>query len=236
MHWCAVCCTRHGSVSQCPGELLATGPERHGRRITVATQARNEVYGVLIAETGTRWRARVLTYPNMLWSVPGGKGTLKFVGNSAQEVETQAVAFITQVCEARGYKIVEQEEQPESDGVEDESAAVQSPHGARDERHLRTFAVHYGVESPTTSARTADLSRGGLFIVTGRPLPIGSAVRLRLELESFTLPLRGEVVWVRQPAENDRPAGMGVQLQNPPPIYLRYVRELAKGTGEAAEG
>ena len=79
--WCPICQTQHATRKDCPGEVLASGPERHGWRVLVRTPTRAEVYGVLIAESEDRWRARVVTYPNMLWSVPGGRGTLKFVGD-----------------------------------------------------------------------------------------------------------------------------------------------------------
>lgn len=229
MDWCNVCSTRHGSDRrECPGELLATGPERHGRKITVAAHGRNEVYGTLIAEAGEHWRARVLTYPNMLWSVPGRRATLKFVGSSAQDVEAKAIAYIRKLCEERGYKIVDNAEAPDSTAVEREDAPVRSPQTARDERHLRAYDVHFGSERPTESATTADLARGGLFVVTDRPLPTGSSIRLRLELDRYTIPLSGEVAWTRTKGQPDRPAGMGVRLINPSVIYVDLLRSIEK--------
>ena len=52
--WCLVCQTRHESARDCPGELLASGPERYGWRVLVRTPTRAEVYGVLIAEVRER--------------------------------------------------------------------------------------------------------------------------------------------------------------------------------------
>ena len=52
MDWCQVCSTRHEQGVGCPGELLATGKERYGRKITVLNEMREEVYGVLLAECG----------------------------------------------------------------------------------------------------------------------------------------------------------------------------------------
>ena len=71
---------------------------------------RTEVYGILVAEAGEHWRARILTYPNMLWSIPGGRGTIKFVGASAQDAERQAIEFIREHCRKRGFKLLEEEE------------------------------------------------------------------------------------------------------------------------------
>ena len=100
--WCTVCCTRHTPGAECPGTLLATGPERHAHKFSVAQKdGRLEYYGVLIAEAGDYWRARVFTYPNMLRSVPGGRGTIKFAGATAKEAETRAIEFLHEHCEAR---------------------------------------------------------------------------------------------------------------------------------------
>lgn len=235
MDWCSVCSTRHGSDRRdCPGELLASGPERHGRKITVAAHGRNEVYGTLIAEAGEYWRARILTYPNMLWSVPGRRATMKFAGSSAQDVEAQAVAYIRKLCNERRYRIVENVEVPDSAAVEREEAAVRAPQTARDERHLRSYAVQFGAERPTEAGTTADLAREGMFVVTDRPLPSGSAVRLRLELDRYTIPLVGEVVWARRQAEDDRPAGMGVRLIHPSVIYTDLLKSIEQG-GEPSD-
>ena len=78
----------------------------------------------------------------------------------------------------------------------------------------------------STPASTSDLSRGGLFVITDRPLSADRGVRLRLDLGDFEVPLRGRVAWTRLKAEPDRPVGMGVQLINPSPMYLRYVKRI----------
>jgi len=48
------------------GDLRATGDERHGWRVAVETPHGIEAYGVLVAPTHERWRARILTFPNVL--------------------------------------------------------------------------------------------------------------------------------------------------------------------------
>ena len=71
----------------------------HGWRVLVHTGARTEVYGVLVGPAARGlWRARVLTYPRMLWSIPGGRGTIKFVGATPQDSERNAVEFILGFC------------------------------------------------------------------------------------------------------------------------------------------
>jgi len=235
--WCLRCCTRHGPGADCPGELLATGAERHGRRVTVAAGARNEDYGVLIADCQGIWRARIVTYPNMLWSVPGGRGTMKFVGATPQTAERAALDFIQQHCRSRGYKIVAEAEAVESGAIDHEYAARRQGRGAREERHLRRLPVRFGAERPDQTATTADLSRAGLFVITDRPLSTNRAVKLRLELGGFAVPLEGRVAWVRLKAEGaDRPVGMGLELDNPPPMYVRWVLRLGDQDSQSAEG
>lgn len=60
-------------------EAPATGPERHGWRVHVETSRGVEAIGVLVAPSGDLWRSRILTYPNVLWTAPGGRSTLKFL-------------------------------------------------------------------------------------------------------------------------------------------------------------
>jgi len=226
MDWCQVCGTRHPPGIDCPGELLATGKERYGARITVLTEMREEVYGVLIAESDDRWRARILTYPNMLWSAPGVRETIKFVGSTPQEAESQALEFIREHCRLRGLKILPMIRDAESGVIEREYAEVQTPRGAREERHLRVLSVRFGHPRPNIEAKTTDFSNGGLFIATDRPFSQGREVRLVLEIEGYTIPLRGSVAWVRGKADQGRSPGMGVQLVEPPPMYLRIVGQL----------
>jgi len=224
--WCPVCQTRHASRKDCPGELLATGPERHAWRVQVQTPTRTEVYGVLVAESRERWRARIVTYPNMLWSVPGGRGTLKFVGDTAEEAARRALAFIREHCAALGYKVAERGPAVESRPVDAEAAPAQQPRGSRDPRHLRSLVIRYGAEKPERLGMTADLSKSGLFIITEDPLPAGCELKMLLELDRYSVPLVGKVAWRRAKAEQGRPAGMGIQLRTPPHVYARYVGSL----------
>jgi hypothetical protein len=236
MDWCPVCNTRHENPRSCPGELLASGPERHGWRTKVLAQHRTETYGVLLAESGKLWRARILTYPNMLWSVPRGRGTVKFVGKSAQEAESQAIEFIREHCSKRGFKLLEEDAEVESAPLAAEAAGTQQPQGGGEQRHLRSFVVRYGENRADNPGMTGDLSKGGLFIVTSKLMPQGRSVKLLLSLEGYTVPLQGKVAWVRSTAEPGRPVGMGVRLQSPPNLYIRYIRSLTGEEENEAEG
>ncbi len=225
--WCAVCCTRHRSRSDCPGNLLATGPERHAHKFAVAhADGRLEYLGVLIAESGDLWRARVFTYPTMLWSVPGGRGTIKFVGATAKEAGARAIEFLEEHCAARRANLQEAAVDPPVGVVDSENADRWSPKGGREERHSCKVPIRFGEERATHAATTTNLSVGGIYVATDRPLGKDRLVRMLLEVREYTIPLVGTVAWVRLREEPGKPKGMGVLLHHPPALYQRYVEEV----------
>lgn len=240
--WCTVCCTRHTTGRGCPGNLLATGPERHSRKFAVTQGARLEYYGVLIAESGEVWRARVFTYPNMLWSVPGGRGTVKFVGSTAVEAEALAVEFVTDHCTERRYNLSEVASGGHMPGrVGAEDADEQAPRGGKEERHPCKVPIRFGEDKAAVAATTANLSPGGIYIATATPIAKGKRLRMLLNLQAYTIPLVGVVAWLRINEEPGKPKGMGVQLEHPPALYQRYVEEVQQAIaavgseGSAAE-
>jgi Tfp pilus assembly protein PilZ len=220
--WCAVCGSRHDLGPGCPGDLQATGSERFGWKIAVEAGLRAEEYGVLIGPCGDIWRARILTFPNMLWSVPGGRGTMKFLGNTAAEAEKRAKEYILGFIRRRGYQHVAPSSQPKVGKIRPEGA----PGSPEDRRHLHAVSVRFGEERPDREAKTADLSMTGMFVETPRPLPQGRRLKLAVDLGHVRLPLQATVAWIRTTSEDDRKAGMGLQLHAPPAIYKHYVREL----------
>lgn len=203
-------------------------------RLTVWGGSVREVYGVLIAEAGDVWRSRVLTYPNMLWSVPGGRGTMKFSGASAQEVQAKALDYIRRHCDERGVRILEETVDVETAAVEPEAAAEQMPSGAKEERLDHSLMVRYGESKTTMAGRTADLSYGGLFIVTDDLLPKGRRIKMLLQLDQFSIPLQGIVAWRRQHASGGKRRGMGIELSNPPSMYARYVEAVKRTEARGA--
>jgi hypothetical protein len=226
--WCKVCDTRHEKRGDCPGELRVTEPERYGWRVLVHTGSRSEVYGVLVAPTHEYWRARILTFPSMLWCVPGDRGTVKFVGSSASEAENAAIEFIKEHCDQRGYAVLGEpamvEAQSLAEQVEPQDAG--GPEVLGRQRFLKLLSVRFGVDKPTRIGRTADLSAGGLFIITDEPPRGDTPIKIRLDLEGFVVPLTGRVAWARPKAQQGRQAGMGIQLDHAPPMYQRYVDRL----------
>ena len=73
-------------------------------------------------------------------------------------------------------------------------------------KRLNTFFADY----------TRNISRGGTFIRTERPLDIGTEFVFALADPQIEEPLklRGRVQWITAPAEatNERPAGMGIKF------------------------
>lgn len=229
--WCGVCGIRHAERARCRGRLLATGPERRGRRLAVEIGGRPEVVGVLVAEAGDVWRARLLTEPNMLWTVPGGRCTMKFVASTAQEAEARAVEYLRELCASRGYEIHDGSPPAAGTALPDPERGPGTPRAASDTRVPRAATVRYGRDEATEVAQTIDVSPGGLSIATREPLPRGTSLTLALEIQGYTIPLSGVIAWSRELPRAGRPPGMGVRLTHPPALYVRIARELASGAG-----
>jgi len=220
--WCRVCGCRHSSGSHCRGELQATAAEFPGWKVNVETPRGMLAIGVLLAEAGASWRARIVTLPNVLWTVPGGGGTMKFVGATTEQVEQEAIAYIRDHCAERGYTMRDQMADLCSPAV-----SLNKVLDLKSQRFSRMLPLRYGVAKPTLFGRTGDLSTTGLFVHTQFPVAEGGSAGMLLELEHCRLPLRGKVIWTRSEPGPSRPVGMGLQLVRPPEIYKSYVRALA---------
>ena len=74
-------------------------------------------------------------------------------------------------------------------------------------KRLNTFFADY----------TKNISRGGSFIATEKPLPVGTEFVFALGVPGLAEPirLRGKVIWVTSTVEATRanPAGMGIEFQ-----------------------
>jgi len=165
--WCVVCGSVHAGPADCPGDLRATGAERHGWRVAVETPHGIEAYGVLVAPTHERWRARILTFPNVLWTIPGGAATLKFVANTPQRAEALAVSFVEGHIKTRGYVRRDQMD-PANPG----RFGAEMSHGVAASAVLRkahALPVRFGNGPTLFSAMTANLSESGMFVADGAP-------------------------------------------------------------------
>jgi len=190
--WCAVCCTTHDRGRRCPGELITRNPERHGWRVNVETPNGIEAYGVLVAKTNCGlWRARVMTYPNVLWAVPGGKGTIKFAAESPIDVERKAIEFIRTHCRERGFALRNEVALSTPDKLTDDEARFVQPVTAT--RVIRFLPILFGVVNPSEVGGTGNLSESGLFVITNHPLEVNTRLRLLLDLANRPLTLTGDV-------------------------------------------
>lgn len=84
-------------------------------------------------------------------------------------------------------------------------------------RRVNTFFADY----------TRNISRGGTFIGTERPLPIGTEFIFALGIPNMEEPLRlkGRVCWITETdiASSANPAGMGIEFQFDDPEERREV-------------
>lgn len=86
-------------------------------------------------------------------------------------------------------------------------------------RSTGTFLVAYSV----------NLSKGGIFLETEEPLPIGSPIALELEVPTIgLLKLAGKVAWLREQNPEGLPQGMGVQFSSLDDNYGSAIDELVK--------
>ncbi len=223
--WCAVCCTTHVKAARCPGELLTDNRERHGWRVNVETPQGIEAFGVLVAKTTSGvWRARILTYPNVLWVLPGGTGTIKFAAKSPIEVERQAIDFIRAHCREEGYTLRNEAALATPDKLNVEEAAPARPGPST--RVIRFLPIRFGVANPSEIGGTGNLSAMGLFVITNHPMEVNTRLSMLLDLAKNRLTLTGDVRWMNSSPRVGRSPGMGVLLHCPPEHYAEYVRNL----------
>jgi hypothetical protein len=190
----------------------------------VATSAGVEAYGVLIAPCGDAWRARILTFPNILWKAPGVEGTMKFVGASFSEARDSAISFIRRHCHERGYSLHNARAlDAKSSGPRRTADGL--PEAPRP-RKIRFLPIRFGATQASEPGGTGNLSETGLYVITESPYAPGDPLALLLRLESGGIDLQGQVIWMTKEHRVGRPPGMGVALVAPPSRYLNYVRAL----------
>jgi type IV pilus assembly protein PilZ len=89
-------------------------------------------------------------------------------------------------------------------------------------KRLNTFFADY----------TKNISRGGTFIGTERPLEVGTEFVFALDLPTLAEPLRlrGRVMWVTSTDEASKanPAGMGIEFQYASPAERRAMEKLVE--------
>src|SRR6185436_11108194 len=168
------------------------------------------------------------TYPNVLWSAPGGRGALKFVGGTREEAEAQAIAFVERHVAAKQYlrrdgiapRSVTVEPKPEAVAVSARPGIVTA------KRKTLYLPVRFGLDRAMTRGMTVNLSCEGMFVNVVTPAEEGRSLLIQIHIEGHTLPLRGLVMWNRLRAEPQRPVGMGIRLSEPPQFYQTFVAGL----------
>ena len=74
--------------------------------------------------------------------------------------------------------------------------------------------VEYRTAGAFLVSYTSNLSKGGLFIDTDRPLTVGTELLLRFTIpESGRIEVRGMVAWIRPQSTDGKPTGMGVEFE-----------------------
>jgi uncharacterized protein (TIGR02266 family) len=115
------------------------------------------------------------------------------------------------------------------------------PEARRTGRVEAAFRVRYTSIDQLVVALTHDLSRGGLFMRTGRFLPVNAIVRVHLELpeDGGEIAIVCRVVFVRGEAEakeSGKPAGMGVEFLDFDAARMQQLNAFVAvhGSGRAA--
>jgi uncharacterized protein (TIGR02266 family) len=93
-----------------------------------------------------------------------------------------------------------------------------------------SIEVEYRTAGAFLVAYTSNLSKGGLFIETDRPLLVGTELALR-----FTIPdvgpieVRGSVAWVRPETMEGKSPGMGVEFEHLDARHGQVIDEIVGG-------
>lgn len=110
---------------------------------------------------------------------------------------------------------------PVSDGREDDEEARADETGVsldsrRDRRAALVLPLEYRNAGHLLVSYCTNLSRGGLFLPTPEPLPVGESVTLVLRVPGRDRPvtLEAKVRWVREADSVRGPAGMGVAFHD----------------------
>ncbi len=80
--------------------------------------------------------------------------------------------------------------------------------------HLK---VRFTCGSTIDITSTQEISEGGLFLITRRPLAPGTPLHLEINLGDLGAPIavEGTVAWIRRTDDGNGPAGMGIRFDHP---------------------
>jgi type IV pilus assembly protein PilZ len=99
----------------------------------------------------------------------------------------------------------------------DASDSPRSENNRESPRHAVQLRVDYKRMNTFFADYAKNISKGGTFIRTGKPLDVGTEFVFVLSIpeQANQLELRGEVIWtvVGDQATDERPAGMGIRFR-----------------------
>jgi hypothetical protein len=191
-------------------------PSLTGYTTTVLTPWGRETYQVWLDEVPSGWIARIVTLPNRIWAMHGGREAVKLYGATADEAETAARRFIEAECAKTNRRIAAP--------VKDLETTPSAPQPAL--RTPKRLLVRFGKGEPERPGVTANLSETGLFIITDRPVAPGAPVSIDLRMPEGPVPLAGVAVWTREKRAPGLSVGFGVRLTHRPPQYVNGVKAL----------
>ena len=193
-----------------------------GYTTTVITPWGRETYQVWLEEKPEGWVAKIVTMPNRMWALPGGREAVKFSGATLKAAETAAVHFIEDECIRTRRRMAPPIDNPlpiESLERTDQPAATKPA-----PRFPHRLPVRFGTHNPERPAVTENLSETGMFIITDQPAPVGAAVLIDLRFPDGPVILGGEVIWARHRKEPNRSLGFGVRLTDRPRDYITHLQ------------
>lgn len=198
-------------------------PITRGYTTTVITPWGRETYQVWLSETpGMEWVAKIVTLPNRMWALPGGREAVKFSGATLAAAEAAAVHFIEDECIRTRRRMAPPIDNPlPRTGTE---AAHSEPVPRPAPRFPYRLPVRFGTKSPERPGVTENLSETGMFIITDMPAPVGALVLIDLRFPDGPVILGGEVVWARREKKPNRSLGFGVRLTERSREYVTHLR------------
>ena len=194
-----------------------------GYTTTVITPWGRETYQVWLNETARRdWVAKIVTLPNRMWALPGGREAVKFSGATRTAAETAAIHFIEDECIRTRRRMAPPIDSclplPPTADTSAESGSRPAP------RFPHRLPVRFGTRSPDRPVVTANLSETGMFIITDAPAPVGAAVLIDLRFPDGPVVLGGEVIWARTQKQPHLSLGFGVRLTEQSREYVTHLQ------------
>jgi uncharacterized protein (TIGR02266 family) len=96
-----------------------------------------------------------------------------------------------------------------------------------DARHEIYVDVVIGGDSHFYAGLSGDVSRGGIFVATYAPLPVGTPVQVKFVLPDGELALEGTVRWIRAGSERVSP-GLGIRFENLEAVSLVLIERFCR--------